>query len=165
MVDYNCMELIFFLVIHHVARIRRIRCHLGCPPPPSMDSLPPDKIPHGKSSPSMGFLPPPSQFCHGISSGGGGGLAIWYYSPLGKFCYGFSSGESLPYDIPSWGTFAIWYNFRGDNLPWYLFPYHEICVWGGGGRFITEGKLYHMVLFPPGEVLSWDFFRVKVMRV
>ena len=96
-------------------------------------------------------------FPHMISSGGGGGLAIWYYSPLGKFCHrissggggeglpygiispwgdsamGFLLGEGLPYGIPSWGTFAIWYNFRGENLPWYLFPYHEICVCVGGG--------------------------------
>ena len=57
-------------------------------------------------------------------------------------------GEGLPYGIILWGTFAIWYNFRGDNLPWYLFPHHEVCV---GGRFTIEGKLYHMVLFPPWQ--------------
>ena len=38
MVDYNCMERMSG--IHHVARIRRIRCHIG-PPPPKWISPPP----------------------------------------------------------------------------------------------------------------------------
>ena len=209
----------FLLGIHHVASIRRTRCHVESPPPPWI-SFPPDKIPYGKSSPSMGFLPPPpppsqqkshmlsqyhicnlcwrriaiegaglpygiifpgevlpwdlfrggggeicpiwyyflplGKFCHRISSGGGGGVLYGIISPWGSSVIGFLPGggevchygiippcgnsamrfllgEGLPYGIPSWGTFAIWYNFRGENLPWYLFPYHEFCVWGGGG--------------------------------
>ena len=127
----------------HSEQRRQVVSH-GIPPP--MDP-PPDKIPYGKSSPSMGSPPPPKKkkpqshmqsqyyiwnlcwrifaiegvikrfaiwyypplgkFCHGISSGGGGGgVAIWYYFPLGKFCYGISSwgggGGVLPYGIPSW---------------------------------------------------------------
>ena len=106
-------------------------------------------------SSAMGFLP----------GGGGGEACHMVVFPLGKFCYGVSSGEGLPYDIPSWGTFAIWYNFRGDNLPWYFFPYHEICVWGRGERFTIEGKLYHMVLFPPWGSSVMGFLPGKVMRV
>ena len=43
---------------------------------------------------------------------GGGGVAIWYYFPLGKFCHGLSSG----------GRFAIWYSFRGNFVLWHNFP-------------------------------------------
>ena len=101
----------------------------------------------------------------------GGRFVIWHYFPLGKFCHGitflggilpygiispwgssalgFLPGEGLPYGIPSWGTFAIWYNFRGDNLPWYLFPHHEICV---GGRFTIEGEaLPYGIVYPLGK--------------
>ena len=82
---------------------------------------------------------PLGKFCHGISSGGGGGecLPCGIISPWGSSAMGFLPGEGLPYGIPSWGTFAIWYNFRGDNLPCYLFPHHEICV---AGRFTIEGE-------------------------
>ena len=37
--------------------------------------------------------------------------------PWGSSAMGFLPGEGLPYGIPSGGTFAIWYNFSGDNLP------------------------------------------------
>ena len=50
------------------------------------------------------------------------------FPPEEVLLWDFYRGEGLPYGIPSWGTFAIWYNFREDNLPWYLFPHHEICV-------------------------------------
>ena len=40
--------------------------------------------------------------------------------PLGKFWHGMFSGEGLPYVIPSGGTLAIWYTFRGGG--------------GGGGK-------------------------------
>ena len=119
MVDYNCMELIF---------VGDTSCCQNKANPvshgfPSRIKL---HVPYGKSSPSMGSPPPPSQnksqiavpilhmefvleeichsekFCHGISSGGR--LAIWYYFPLGKFCQGISSG----------GRFAICYSFMGN---------------------------------------------------
>ena len=49
------------------------------------------------------------------------------------------------------GRFAIWYySLLGKFC-------HRISSGGGGG-----GKVCHMVLFPPGEVLLWDFFRGKV---
>ena len=50
--------------------------------------------------------------------------------PWGSSAMVFLPVEGLLYGIPSGGTFVIWYNFSGDNLPWYLFPYHEICVGG-----------------------------------
>ena len=129
MVDYNCMELKFLLGIHHVARIRRIRCHMG----PPMDFLPPDKIPYDKSSPSMGFRPPllPKQIAHAVP-------ILHMEFVLEEICHrggssamGFLPGECLPYGIislgkscygiSSGGRFAIWfsicYNFIGDNLP------------------------------------------------
>ena len=37
--------------------------------------------------------------------------------PWGSPAMGFIPGEGLPYGIPSGGTFAICYNFSGDNLP------------------------------------------------
>ena len=77
------------------------------------------------------------------------GLPYGIISPWGSSAMVFIPGEGLLYGIPSGGTFAMWYYFSGDNLSWYLFPCHEICVWGRGERFIIEGKLYHMVLFPP----------------
>ena len=53
-------------------------------------------------------------------------------------------------------SLSLWYNFRGDNLPWYLIPHHELCVCGGGD-LPYRGKLYHMLLSPPPEeVLPWD---------
>ena len=119
------MELMFLLGIHHVARIRRIRCRMG---PPPMDFLPPDKIPYDKSFPSMGFFSPPplpkqaahavpivymefvlEEICHGISSGGKACHMVLF--PLGKLCYGISSG----------GRFAIWYSFRGNVCHMVLF--------------------------------------------
>ena len=74
--------------------------------------------------------PPPSQTkSHMLSQ-----YYIW------KWCwrrFAFPDGEGLPYGIiPPWGSSAI------GILP------------GGGG-----GNVCHMVLFPPGEVLLWDFFR------
>ena len=152
----------FLLGIHHVARIRRIRCRMG--PPPPWISFPRIKYHMVKVPYLWDFSPPPlpkqaahavpivhmefvlEEICHRHEGGvlpwdffRGEGLPYGIIS-LGKFCYGISSGgrfvygipsgERLPYGIPSGGTFAIWYNFSGDNLPWYLFPYHEICVGG-----------------------------------
>ena len=99
-------------------------------------------FPWGNSA--MGFLP-------GIR------FAIWNYFPHREvLLWDFFRGGSLPYGIPSWGTFAIWYNFRGDNLPWYLFPHHEICV----GGFTIEGEAlpYGISPPPPWGVLPWDLF-------
>ena len=82
-----------------------------------------EEICHRGGSSAMGFLP----------GGGGGETCHMVLFPWGSSAMGFLPGEGLLYGIPSGGTFAIWYNFSGDNLPWYLFPYHEICVCGGGG--------------------------------
>ena len=101
-----------------------------------------------------GIVSPLGKFCHGISSVGR--FAILYYSTLGKFCHGIS------YGIPSWGTFAVWYHFRGDNLPWYLFPHHEICV---GEDLHKGGSITIWYYFPSGEVLPWDFFQGKVCHM
>ena len=38
------------------------------------------------------------------------------FPPWGSSAMGFIPGEGLPYGIPTWGTFAIWYNFRGRGL-------------------------------------------------
>ena len=61
--------------------------------------------------------------------GGGGGFTVegealpyGIVSPLGKFCHGISSWEGLPHGIPSGGTFAISYNFRGWGLLGGEFP-------------------------------------------
>ena len=52
---------------------------------------------------------------------------------------------------------------RGEGLPYGIIPppgkfCHGISSGGGGGGC-------HMVLFPPGEVLLWDFFRGKVYHM
>ena len=111
----------------------------GMSPPPPWISFPRIKYHMVKVPHLWDFSlspPPPQVLPWDFFRGGGGGASHMVLFPLGKFCCGFSSGEGLPYHIPSWGTFAIWYNFRGDNLTWYLFPYHEICVWGGGGDLL-----------------------------
>ena len=116
-----------------------------------MDFLPPDKIPYGKSSQSMGFRPPPlpkqiahavpilhmefvlEEICHrgGSSAMGflpGGRLAIWYYFP----------GEVLLWDFFR-GKVCHMVFLQGERLPYgiisagtisHLFTYHEICVGG-----------------------------------
>ena len=106
------------------------------PPPPPWISFPPEQIPYGKSSPSMGFLPPPlpNKIAHAVP-------ILHLELVLEDICV--PRWEGLPYGIiPPWGSsawdffrgrFFIWYYFRGDNLPWYFFLYHEICVGGGGG--------------------------------
>ena len=74
--------------------------------------------------------------------------------PWGSSAMGFLPGEGVPYGIPSWGTFAMWHNFREEIC-------HGICP------LIMQfawGELYHMVLFPPGEVLPCDF-RGKVCHM
>ena len=149
--------------------------HVISPPPPWISPIPRIKyhmvkVPHlwvpppkKKNSPTMEFVLeeichrggrfaiwcyfPLGKFCHGISSGGGGGVAIWYYFPLGKFCYGISSGGrfGIWYSFIE-NVFAIWYNFRVDNLPWYLFPHHAICV---GGIFTIEGEALPYCIVPP----------------
>ena len=80
------------------------------------------------------------KFCHGISSGGGGG------------------GGRLPYGIPSWGTFAIWY-----NLPRYLFPHHEMCVGDDINVCTIEGEALPYDIVP--LVLAWNVFRGKVCHM
>ena len=127
MVDYNCMELMFLLGIHHVVRIRRIRCLMGFPPP--MDFLPPDKIPYGKSCPSMGFLspPPPSQHkSHMLSQ-----YYIW------TLCWRRFAieGEVLPWDF-----------FRGEGLPYGIISLGKFCY-----GISSRGKVFHMV-FLQGNV-------------
>ena len=152
----------FLLGIHHVARIRRIRCRMGPPPPPWI-SFPRIKYHMIKVSHLWDFSPPPppktSRTCcpnsiYGICVGGdlpwdffrGEGLPYGIIS-LGKLCYGISSG----------GRFAIWYSFRGNVCHMVLFQRGQSPMvfvplsWNlCGGRFTIEGKLYHMVLFPPG---------------
>ena len=64
-----------------------------------------------------------------------GGLPYGTISPWGNSAVRFLLGEGLPYGIPS----SIWYNFRGENLPWYLFPYHEMCVCVGGVEIYHRG--------------------------
>ena len=54
MVDYNCIENHVFLGDISCCQNKANPVSHGTPPP--MDFLPPDKIPYGKSSPSMGFL-------------------------------------------------------------------------------------------------------------
>ena len=36
------------------------------------------------------------------------------FPPWESSAMGFLPGEGLPYGIPSGGTFAIWYHFRGE---------------------------------------------------
>ena len=94
----------------------------------------------------------------------GGSFTIWYYFPLGKFCHGISSGGG-----GGGGSFAIiWYSFMGNICHMVSFPggggtiCHGICslimkfVWGGFTIWYC---------FPPGEVLPWDFFRGKVCHM
>ena len=134
-----------------------------------MDFLPPDKIAYGKSSPSMGFRPPPplpkqiahavpilhrefvlEEICHiggtwDFFRGGGGACHMVLFPPAmgflpGKVCHMiFLHGESLPYGIISAGTIS-------HGICSLIMKF--VCVWGGG-RFTIEGKLYHMALFPP----------------
>ena len=82
----------------------------GIPPP--MDFIPPDKISYDKSSPSMGFLPPPSQNrSHMLSQ-----CCIW------NLCWRRFAivGEVLPWDFFR-GRLAIWYYFPGEVLLWDFF--------------------------------------------
>ena len=109
------------------------------------EGLPYSIIPPWGSS-AMGFLP-------------GGMFAIWYYSLWVSSATGFLPGEGLSYGIYLWGTFAIWYNFRGDNLPWYLFPHHEICV---GRRFTIEGEaLPYGIVSPLGKFCQFRYEHSK----
>ena len=72
-----------------------------------------------------GIIPPWGSSAIGILPGGGGGdVYRMVLFPPGAVLWDFFRGR-----------FSKWYNFRGDNLPWYLLPYHEICVGGG--------KIYH----------------------
>ena len=63
--------------------------------------------------------------------------------------------QHLPYRIPSWGTFAIWYNFR-DTIC------HGICslimkiVWGGG-IYHRAGSFTIWYWFPPWGSSSMGF--------
>ena len=153
MVDYNCMELIFFFGDTSCCQNKANPVSHGMPPPPSMDSLPPDKIPHGKSSPSMGFLhPPPSSAMGFLPGGGGGGLAIWYYPPPwgssamgflpGKVCHMiFLHGERLPYGIIFAGTIS-----HGVCSPIMK------CVCVGGGEIYYRGEtLPYGIVSPLGK--------------
>ena len=73
-----------------------------------MDFLPPDKIPYGKSSPSMGFLPPPpkkQKIAHAVP-------IIHMEFVLEEICH-------------RGGRFAI---PPGEVMPWDFFR-------GGGGDF------------------------------
>ena len=92
-------------------------------------------------------------FCHVISSGGGGGCHMVLFPAGEVLLWGFFRGEGLSYGIPSWGTFAIWYNFRGNMK----------FVWG---------KIYHRgvalpygIVSPMGKFCPWDFFRGKVCHM
>ena len=159
----------FLLGIHHVARIRRIRCHIGSPPP--MDP-PPDKIPYGKSFPSMGFLPPPpsqskshmlSQYyiwnlCWRRFAIEGEGLPYIIISPWGSSAMGFlPGGGGLPHGIIPPGEVLLFDFFRGKvchNV--YLqvegLPYGIIPPWGSSAiGFLPGGGGCHMVLFPLGK--------------
>ena len=74
-------------------------------------------LPYGIISPwgssPIGFLP----------GGGGGGLPHGIIPPGEVLLWDFFRGKVCHKVFLHWGTFAIWYNFRGDNLPWYLFPH------------------------------------------
>ena len=122
--------------IPHVARIRRIRCHIGLPPPwissppPWISSPPPpDKIPYGKSSHLWDYFPPSQQKSHMLSQ-----YYIW------NLCWRRFAieGEGLPYSItPPWGSSAVVFVPLSRNG----------CVGGiyhRGGSFIII-----MVLFLP----------------
>ena len=53
------------------------------------------------------------------------------FPPWGSSDIGFLSGEDLPYGIPSGGTFAIWYNFRGGGVMGEEFPCDSGVLLGG----------------------------------
>ena len=102
----------------------------------------------------MVLFPPWGSSAIGFLPGGGGGVCHMVLSPpgevllwdffRGKVCHKvFLHGERLPYGIISGGG--------GDNLPWYLFPYQEMCVCGGGGEIYHRGGSFTiiMVLFLP----------------
>ena len=94
----------------------------GIPPPPPWISFPQDKIPYGKRSPSMGFLPPPpKKKPHMLSQ---------YY--IRNLCWRRFAieGERLPYGIISGGTIC-----RGICSLSMIF----VCVWGGGGEIYHRG--------------------------
>ena len=152
------------------------------PPPPPWISFPPDTIPYGKSSPSMGFLPPPPknknvfpkmEFVLRRFAIEGEGLPYGIISPWGSSAMGFLPGGG--------GGGAIWYYFpllwdlfrgkgchmvflHGECLQYGIISGGTIChgicslimksVWG-------EALLYGIVSHL-WEVLPWDFFRGKV---
>ena len=136
----------FFLGIHHVARIRRIRCHIG---PPPMDFLPPPpRIKyHMVKVPIYGISPPPpsQQKSHMLSQ---------YY--ILSLCWRRFAieGEGLPYGIiPSWGSSAIGFLPGGGGrfATWYYSP------WGSSAmgflprkachKVFLQGKVCHMVWY------------------
>ena len=97
--------------------------------------------PHGFPSPQLkyhmvkvphlwDFSPPPQKKSHMLTQ-----YYIWNLCSR-RFAI---EGEGLPYGIISpWGSSAMGFLLGG----------------GGGGA-----KICYMILFPPGEVLLWDFFR------
>ena len=152
------MELMFLLGIHHVARIRRIRCRME--PPPPWVSFPRIKYHMVKVPHLWDFSPPPplpKQAAHAVPiihiwnlcwrrfaiEGGvlpwdlfrGEGLPYGFIS-LGKFCYGISSGgrfairgETLPYGIvPPWGSSAIGF-LPGEGLPYGIPSGGTFAIW------------------------------------
>ena len=101
----------------------------------------------------MGPPPPPGEVLPWDVFRGGGGLPYGIIPPWGSSAMGFPPGEGLP----SWGTLAIWYNFRGENMPWYWFPHHEICVWAGGREIYHRGGSFTIwYCFPPVGFLRGD---------
>ena len=105
-----------------------------------------EEICHRGGSSAIGFLP--GKACHMV------------LFPWGSSAMGFP-GEGLPYCIPSGGTFAIWYNFSGDNLPFGSLIMKFVC----GEIYLRGETLPYGIVFPPGEVLPLDFFRGKVCHI
>ena len=137
-------------------------------PPPPRIKYHMVKVPH-----LWDFSPPPQSHM----------LSQYYIWNLGWRRFAIE-GEGLPYGIISpWGSsaigflpFAVWYNLRGDNLPWYLFPHHESCVGGGGGGFTIEGEALPYGIVPPmgnfyhgissgGRFAIWYSFRGNVCHM
>ena len=139
------------LGIHHVARIRRIRCQHGiCPPPPHdfpPPPPPPDKIPYGKSSHQWDFSPPPlpTKIAHAVP--------ILHM----EICVGrrFAiEGEGLPYIIPPPPREVLPSDFfRGEVCHMVVPPpppLGKFCYGiSSGGRFAIRysfmGNVCHMV--------------------
>ena len=134
----------FLLGIHHVARIRRIRCHMGFPPPPWI-SFPRIKYHMVKVPHLWDFSPPPplpKQIAHAVL------ILLHMEFVLEEICH--RGGSSAMGFLPG-----------GGGLPYGIIP-----PWGSSAMgFLPGGEACHMVLFPPGEVLLWDFFRGKVCHM